>query len=640
MDAVKIRLKEDYNSAVRSFNNKEYRSFVSPFRKTIEWLPKLMIYDIIGDEDVANDLLEGKKKIFKKGDGLTYGIEDSNRNLRPTGKNLPLLVPKVFFYKHPEVCSSYNDKDKERLRRGLESCSSEFARLYDLVSVWEHTGSTELDISKQAISCAAFLVGYFDYIKSNKVLSVSTLSFFDTLDVFSIVDDNNQKDFKEEINDLITKLEQSEAALFEAQALQLEAEKQKLEAESRNSELEAEIEKKQRIIDELNAKLALIPNPTASAHKNSDESEDDDIATVGHPTERLTLSQALRIKSAAWDVDEETMDDDQLDLIDRNNEKSMLVTGCAGSGKTVIAMHKAEQVAKTGASVILIAYTKSLSAFMREGLDIKSLPYSFYHHYRWKENLGMPHADYIIVDEIQDFTREEIIEFMNAANKAYFFFGDSAQSIYKQYGKNTISIEEISDLTGLTPMRLYNNYRLPRTIAKITQGYVGVDVNPYEDRIYQNREMTLPHFVSIPDFEGQIKAISGLIEKYARDIFDNKKIGILLPSNELVIKICRRLQENDTPCEFRYNIPDSVKSIDTLDFDSFLPKIMTYHSAKGLQFDVVILPMFVSAADKESRKALYVAMTRAMHHLYLLYTTPALEVPLADVPSHLYVNKL
>ena len=39
------------------------------------------------------------------------------------------------------------------------------------------------------------------------------------------------------------------------------------------------------------------------------------------------------------------MDDDQLDLIDHTINSSMLVSGCAGSGKSVIAMHKAAQIA-------------------------------------------------------------------------------------------------------------------------------------------------------------------------------------------------------------------------------------------------------------------------------------------------------
>ena len=639
MEEIKDELKNSYNNSVDSFNSRDYKNFFLHFRTSIEWMSKLMLFDIINNENEFDEIIDGEKSINRV-DSKAYGLVKGYGNQKPTGKNLPLLVPKAYFYKHPDVISSYYDKDKERLRRGLESCSTEFARLYDLASVWLHSNKTTLDISVQATSCAAFISSYVDYIKSNHILSDKTTSYLETLEVYSFVDDNSAKESESKINELIVKLEQNEAALIEAQAMQLESEKKKLEAETRNSALEAEMADMQKTIDELNAKLAQISSQTPLSLT---ESEDEEIKMITDETPakgKLKLSQVLKLSSESWDVDEKSMDDDQLDLIEMNNDKSMLVTGCAGSGKTVIAMHKAEQVANTGASVILIAYTKSLSAFMREGIDEKSLPYSFYHHHRWKDKLGMPHADYIIVDEIQDFTREEIQEFISAANKAYFFFGDSAQSIYKSYGKNTISIEEISELTGLIPMQLYNNYRLPRTIAKITQEYVGVNVNPYEDRVYQNKEKALPHFVYLPGFDEQMKAISDLIEKYARDIFDNKKIGILYPNNELVIKTCQRLKDNGTPCEFKYNAPDSQKSIDTLDFETYLPKIMTYHSAKGLQFDVVILPMYEGANDNESRKALYVAMTRTMHHLYVLYSTPTIEIPLSDVPTKLYLKTL
>ena len=73
-----------------------------------------------------------------------------------------------------------------------------------------------------------------------------------------------------------------------------------------------------------------------------------------------------------------------------------------------------------------------------------------------------------------------------------------------------------------------------------------------------------------------------------------------------------------------------------LHFTNNLPKVMTYHSAKGLQFDIVIIPMFEGANTEEARKALYVAMTRTMHQLYLMYNTLNLASPLDKVPPRLY----
>ena len=64
---------------------------------------------------------------------------------------------------------------------------------------------------------------------------------------------------------------------------------------------------------------------------------------------------------------------------------------------------------------------------------------------------------------------------------------------------------------------------------------------------------------------------------------------------------------------------------------------MTYHSAKGLQFETVFLPMIEDFNDdgNSSRKALYVAMTRTYRNLYLLYSH-SLPEPLSKIPIELY----
>ena len=69
------------------------------------------------------------------------------------------------------------------------------------------------------------------------------------------------------------------------------------------------------------------------------------------------------------------------------------------------------------------------------------------------------------------------------------------------------------------------------------------------------------------------------------------------------------------------------------------PMVMTYHSSKGLQFDVVILPEYEGAADDGRRRTLYVAMTRTMEQLYIIYTTDSLRYPLSEVPSRLYLKE-
>lgn len=62
--------------------------------------------------------------------------------------------------------------------------------------------------------------------------------------------------------------------------------------------------------------------------------------------------------------------------------------------------------------------------------------------------------------------------------------------------------------------------------------------------------------------------------------------------------------------------------MDELDFTSGLPKVITYHSAKGLTFDTVLLPRLVPASFLNKReetiaRLLFVGITRATKWVYL-----------------------
>jgi hypothetical protein len=646
MEQIKNDLQHVYDLSVESFNKKEYSAFFRNIRPGIEYLSQFLIYDFLGNEEEAEDLINGDTSITKSRDDNSYSISSYPANFKPTGRVFCELFPKAYFCKHRDVTSRYANEEKKRIKRGLDSCSAEMCRYYSIASeMGSHAGRSAMDVEVQARGCAAFFMGFLDYISSNRITSNAAIAFLGKFEKFVFGDVDNTSDYQIQIDNLIKESEEKDAALLTAQKMQLEAEQSKLleeqrttEVELRNRELEDQIKRLQEL---LNNQTVIID----SHDENADEEGINDMEAVdatgsestgGTYSGRINSSHNFRrILQGAndWDVTEETMDDDQLDLIEYTDDKSMLVAGCAGSGKSVIAMHKAEQLHKKGQDVILIAYTRSLSRFMKNGKADSS--FRFFHHHLWKYKLKMPKADYIIVDEIQDFTREEIQEFINATRKHFLFFGDTAQSIYRQYGKQTMTIAQIAAMTGLNTLQLFNNYRLPRPVAKITQDYVGVDVQEYKEKVYQNKETELPHLIHFDNEQKQIEALLRLVK-------DNvgRNIGILLPNNPEVIRISQEFMDNDVECEFKYNKGDNdFDYVDNLDFNTVLPKILTYHSAKGLQFDMVILPMYNGANDDESRKALYVAMTRTMHSLFVLYSTQSLLPPLDRVPSHLYLKE-
>ena len=175
-----------------------------------------------------------------------------------------------------------------------------------------------------------------------------------------------------------------------------------------------------------------------------------------------------------WMVKESDLDDDQLHVFNAILDKSCIVTGCAGSGKSVLALIKAQRIQRErGNDYQIIVYTKSLCGYMNSGREVLGLTNNFMYHWEWQNRRGMPSADYTIVDEIQDFTRDEIEEFIKATRKHFFFFGDSAQSIYKDF-KKTVPVEDILfEFPQYRPSTktfdLYRNYRLPISVAKLAQ---------------------------------------------------------------------------------------------------------------------------------------------------------------------------
>ncbi len=338
---------------------------------------------------------------------------------------------------------------------------------------------------------------------------------------------------------------------------------------------------------------------------------------------------------------ESELDEDQLKVLMATNDKSCLVSGCAGSGKSVLALIKAQRIQKEkGNNYQIIVFTKALCNYMNAGRKILGLQRDFYHHWYWQNRMRKPKADYVIVDEIQDFTREEIQEFINATNKNFFFFGDTAQSIYQGL-KETMPVKGINRLFPIDKepknFTLYRNYRLPLPVARIAQ-YVGIDLEAFDEKTYKSKETAIPKFIRYNSFDEQINAIARIL-KLKQGILSD--VGILLPHNNDVRNASTLLNKYGINHEVKYEDKEDWRSgINTLDFNTSNPKVMTYHSAKGLQFETVFLPGIVSFSDDANqniseRKALYVALTRTYRDLYVMYSG-TLPVPLNIVPSNLY----
>ena len=199
-----------------------------------------------------------------------------------------------------------------------------------------------------------------------------------------------------------------------------------------------------------------------------------------------------------------------------------------------------------------------------------------------------------------------------------------------------MAVEDINRFfdTHAKTFELYRNYRLPQSVAKIVQ-YVGVDLDGFDIDTYKSRETVVPRFIQYDDFREQIDAITRVIKS---GIVSD--VAILVPHNEDVRRVHSLLNAASINHELKYEDKEDFRSsINNLDFTTDNPKVMTYHSAKGLQFETVILPSFTFAKGMTEQKTQYVAMTRTYRNLYVMYQTA--EMPFyKPIPAHLYKPNL
>jgi len=246
-------------------------------------------------------------------------------------------------------------------------------------------------------------------------------------------------------------------------------------------------------------------------------------------------------------IKESELDQYQMQLLLKTLDESMVVSGCAGSGKSVIALHKAKQVQnEKGTDYQIVVFTKSLCRYMNSGKDELGLNNEFDYLYNWKKD-GHPSSDFVIVDEIQDFTKEEIELIKGATKKHFFFFGDTAQSIYDGL-KNTQDIIDIASEAKLLPFQLYFNYRLPKPIAKITENYIGVGTK-YNEGTYKSSENNMPRIIKYANYDEQLKAVAKIIKLNKLD-----DVGIFFPHNEQVKEASLKLTSLGINNEVKYSL--------------------------------------------------------------------------------------
>jgi superfamily I DNA/RNA helicase len=244
--------------------------------------------------------------------------------------------------------------------------------------------------------------------------------------------------------------------------------------------------------------------------------------------------------------------------------------------------------------------------------------------------VNIPKYDVVIVDEAQDLTPVALRLCVSLCQKPQGFYmtADSGQSIYNR-GFSWKRVDDAINVRGKTTILKYN-YRSTRQIMEASlqslKEYGGGD--PETTDLIPVLEGPKPRLISCQGIEDQIDKTVQFFKQSAEELRLPMSAGaVLVRSNKAGAEFAQTLSDRGIAAEL-------VKG-DTFDLDQKVVKVMTIHSAKGLEFpfvavarvDAGLMPLIWDVKDQEEkesrladeRRLLSVALSRAMRRLALVF---------------------
>ncbi|MFJ1323538.1 3'-5' exonuclease [Capnocytophaga canis] len=360
----------------------------------------------------------------------------------------------------------------------------------------------------------------------------------------------------------------------------------------------------------------------------------------------------------SWFIPENKLDNDQLEFVNnmQNTNDNYFVKGFAGCGKSVLLVHSflKEKHKNPNAKIIIVTYTLALIDMIKSGLPEKYKHTKVVTYHKFGNMTD--YWDLVLVDEVQDLPKD-VLQNIKSKSKRIIVAGDSNQSIYD----DGCQIDDITNVMQPKTFELGIIHRISRNIRKIAQFFCSDKVN------FINAQMgkmvnTEPKLIKADAYEEECKWLVLETKEYAQMGYAP---AILLPTHMHIYTFFQKLLEieekpllssdyQDNRKYFYGNINTHLKK-NKLNFQylgngvgSFeegqtenMVTVMTYHSAKGLDFKAVFVP-FLSRGfeiwrnDLQRAKTLFfVAITRSREQLFLSYNGdkhPFLnEIPQADM---------
>ena len=337
-------------------------------------------------------------------------------------------------------------------------------------------------------------------------------------------------------------------------------------------------------------------------------------------------------------------EDEQLDVLEHPLDQSLFVVGPPGSGKTVLAIQRAQMVKESMGSVSVITYNRMLRrllALLGDGIDASTfnrfISKDFYdrtresipkeprnpYKYSWTDIFialdeidGGPNRKHLVVDEGQDlpegfyrYASEYVAETMTV-------FADEDQALS---GERT-TLEQIKTVAGLDdPIILKKNHRNSPEVARLAEHFHSgrLPAAQYE----RSPTGELPRLVGFSTMKSMAEFISN------RYNTQGGSIGIIVAKNDYANATYRQLREL-LPGKRIDIYLNEQKNEDKINVLKDGVTVLNKKSVKGQEFDAVFIleiERFIPCRNDVERRAMYMMCSRARDTLFLVHGPNALS---------------
>lgn len=328
--------------------------------------------------------------------------------------------------------------------------------------------------------------------------------------------------------------------------------------------------------------------------------------------------------------------EEQYDVLDEQADNDrLLVSGVAGTGKTLLALEQCRRGYYTGRKMLYLCYNNNIERYVqsvikKENMDLDaftlhalmmkccgdepsdSLPKDYFDQLipRFLQTELSEVYDCIVVDEGQDLLRSDYMDCLDKLvlgglrEGKWAIYYDPNQNVYNRECDITKAIQFLKPLAACRSLTL--NCRNAEEIGKVNIALTGID----QARRFRSQGGVV-EWLEYSSREEERAKLFALLDELKADCVENKDIVLLSPWSVADTRNCLYGYEK---------LPNGKLKVKNIWFagskDYRLSSINTF---KGLEADVIIMLDVDSYYDEKRRLQNYVAASRASAALYIFY---------------------